>query len=304
MRIKISERLSLLWLCCLLFGLTLMAQAQQGPELPCVDCPAHEKLKPFPSTGSWWNPQQSGTGMMLEFRQGMMVGYYLLYEDDGEPVWYTMIGNLEPAEEEEDIEWVLEAELERYTGGACVNCPHDFPELDESPGTIRFEFIHRNFARFSVNDGPTQNIVPMPWGNEILTSPIFEPYSDFLLSWGAVDTWALVFERLPGLSSLYDMLPVRFMSFKEDDETFTIPLGIELSDFFIPLGEITCFRGGEFGPFCEMELSDSAHERGFIAESFTRHPYRIFPGDIGHNRIQGEGADGRTIFTAFPLNYD
>lgn len=47
--------------------------------MPCVGC---ESLvhAPYPETGSWYNPEQSGSGINLEIQNGYLVGFYYGYD--------------------------------------------------------------------------------------------------------------------------------------------------------------------------------------------------------------------------------
>ncbi len=67
--------------------------AQSGPELPCPDC-QQVYVKPTPYEGSWFNPEQSGSGFLIEVENDKLLGYYFGYDEAGEPIWALFDGQL------------------------------------------------------------------------------------------------------------------------------------------------------------------------------------------------------------------
>ena len=54
----------LIIVCVFIFMVNVDAVAQAGPSVPCVGCDTLTQA-PFPETGSWYNPDQSGSGWLL-----------------------------------------------------------------------------------------------------------------------------------------------------------------------------------------------------------------------------------------------
>jgi hypothetical protein len=44
-------------------------------------------------TGSWFNPDRNGEGINIEFNDGLVVAYFYTFDQDGQQVWYTMVGD-------------------------------------------------------------------------------------------------------------------------------------------------------------------------------------------------------------------
>lgn len=65
--------------------------AQSDPELPWPDC-QQEYIKPTPYEGSWFNPEQSGSGFLIEVENDKLLGYYFGYTEDSKPVWTLFDG--------------------------------------------------------------------------------------------------------------------------------------------------------------------------------------------------------------------
>ncbi len=70
-----------------IFSLTLIfsytVKAQTGPVITCVDCEGLTE-KSMPYAGSWYNPQQSGSGYLFDIQNGFLLGnnfgYYFGYD--------------------------------------------------------------------------------------------------------------------------------------------------------------------------------------------------------------------------------
>ncbi len=62
--------------------------SQSGPVITCADCDGlTEKSNPY--AGSWYNPQQSGSGYLFDIQNGFLLGYYFGYDEAGTPIWRT-----------------------------------------------------------------------------------------------------------------------------------------------------------------------------------------------------------------------
>lgn len=100
-----------------------------------------------PEGGTWFNPDEPGTGVLIELQDNTMVAFVYVYEDDGDPIWFTAAGELD------DSSTVFEADLHEFAGGTCVGCEYRENEFVDAVGEIRIEFNP---------DDPTQ--AEMTWG--------------------------------------------------------------------------------------------------------------------------------------------
>lgn len=55
--------------------ITFNISAQTGPGLPCPVC-QQQHVKPTPYEGSWFNPDQSGSGFLFDVQNNRILGYY------------------------------------------------------------------------------------------------------------------------------------------------------------------------------------------------------------------------------------
>lgn len=278
------------------FVLSSWAHAQQGPEVPCVNCPEMD-ISIYPEMGIWRNPEQSGTGFMFEVQNGHLGGFYYLYDEDGNPIWYIVTGQLQVSEEA-GVMWELETDLELHQGGACLNCDHRPPELGESPGRIRLEFTHRNLGRFSVDGAPTQNIVPLTHG--ISGGRPFAPETDYvfpdLQGW-----WVLVFDDPGPALPRARAATLQRLSLSESDPAIKVRYLIfvweEIPDDVSPpppSGRLECRIEADFGPACEIEIFGSLPGEG---------TYLSHLANVGHRRFAGLAEQGHTL-EAHRLDFD
>lgn len=151
---------AILIICSLVVSLNLFAQS--GPGLPCPDC-QQEFVKPTPYEGSWFNPEQSGSGFLIEVENSTLLGYYFGYGEEGEQIWALFSGQLQDASEQDGL-WKVEANLSKYTGGNCINCEYEPPSNIEDIGEIELIFNRHAHASFSIDGGEVQNIVPIYFG--------------------------------------------------------------------------------------------------------------------------------------------
>ncbi len=296
------------------------APAQQGPEIPCVDCPPLQFTQPYPFSGNWHNPESFEGGFMFEIQAGRLGGIFHHYDQDGDPTWAVIIGTLQPGEGE--VLWKLETELGMVEGGTCIGCPSQQPQPAGSAGTIRLEFLHRNYGRFQIDDGEWQNIVPLLFG--IGGQSKFAPHSDQLVPdlgtktgfWITtrphdiltLDSWVLVFRTFAGLGHHFSTLPVStvFPQMTESGVRYTFLY--TPTDFSIIIGEMNCTAGADQGPVCILELDLggplSSLFEDVIPSTIKDATYIIHPGNISPNRFEGESEDGSIALSAFRLDYD
>ncbi len=86
----------------------------------------------IPETGWWWNPEEPGRGFNIE-RQGDLVFIAaFIYENDGEPIWYTSIGSINES-------GFLSSELTRFDDGQCPSCEFSAP-IPAKAFDVQFSF--------------------------------------------------------------------------------------------------------------------------------------------------------------------
>lgn len=139
--------------------------AQQGPVIGCAECNATNN-KAVPVSGNWYNPEQSGTGYILDVKKGRVVGLYFGYDEQGKALWLSFLGELQ-ASADENVVWTLEAPLVKYSGGNAFNQAHRFPNQIEATGdVIKLDFHFAHYASVQINNGSVQHLIPLNYGVE------------------------------------------------------------------------------------------------------------------------------------------
>jgi len=170
-----KEKITVLLL--VLVSMSLSAQSLLGPESPCVTCDQlNAKTEPF--NGTWYNPDQSGTGMSIDVQNGVLFGIYYGYTEQGKQLWLTFTGAL-VASDEANIMWTFEADLAQFENGNGFNQDYVFPTATDYQAKINLKFTQKNHALISINDGQEQNIVPFIFGEA--TSADFPEQTSYLL---------------------------------------------------------------------------------------------------------------------------
>lgn len=270
--------------------------AQQGLEVPCLNCPQFDNSY-FPETGIWRNPEQSGTGFMLEVQNGRLGGFYYLYDEAGSPVWYIIAGELHLSEIE-GVVWELETELEHFRNGACLNCTYEPPEVVESPGLIRLEFLRRNLARFSVDGGEFQNVVPLTFG--VSGSSPFSPETQYVVP-DLEGQWVLVGPALGRPRSASVIVQAERLGGEDSGPEVAVSYRLTHTDHGSPpsgiIWRLDCFSEADFGPACELDRV-GVEERWFIPLA-----------NLGHRRfvavqVEPESSTGQFVLEGFRLDFD
>lgn len=107
-----------------------------------------------PVKGLWWNPNESGSGYMLDFRHGVMVVTVYSYTGTGEPQWYIASGPLTNGGRE------FARPLEKYRGGQCITCAYQPPAPSGTDGIVSIRF-----------DSPTSAVMTLPGGRVTQIQP-------------------------------------------------------------------------------------------------------------------------------------
>jgi hypothetical protein len=264
---------------------TFNAFAQVGPDLPCSDC-QQEYVKPTPYEGSWFNPEQSGSGFLIEVENDRLLGYYFGYDETGEPIWALFDGQLQDASEEGGL-YKVNSTLGKYKGGNCINCDYKPPSEIEEIGDIEIIFNRHAHASYSINGGDVQNIVPLYFGFETIkhfeeetTVPILE-----------LEGWWTVFidgsEDVPDVYSYINYLIHISNGFVTQDDSLWF-----LSEFFpggidiVDAGTIKCDKS---------ELNGMSKVSCYYSIALVQKAFKLDLSNISSDRIYGESENGDTL---------
>ena len=267
--------------------------AQMGPPVPCPDC-EQAVTHPLPYEGSWFNPEQSGSGFLFDIQNNILLGYYFGYDEDGDTVWSLFSGELQDATGEGAM-WKVQAQLQKFKDGACLNCNYTEPVQQDSLGEIVVTFNRLTHATFSVNGGNAQNIVPIYFGYSFAERPVGAPIDSFLVP--ELEGWWTVFidendmQPGPDAYSYTNFMVyvgkgrVRNGGAQEGALVFSTsyyPRPPEL----IGAGEILC----QMQMINETNQPKCRYQLALLSMLFD-----INPANISSNRIYGENSNGDTI---------
>lgn len=294
-----------------IFAVTLLMTAsadplaQEGPWVPCAGISCEDPLyTPWPETGSWYNPQQSGTGLTVEIQNGRLLAYYFGYNAEGEPEWLLLTGPLQPGETP-GVQWQLEAAPLRVSGGNCLGCTYVPPTAFEPQPPIRIEFLQRAHARVTPEGAESQYFVPLLYGDNGIA--FFEgetPYKFPLFSPSPyVSLWSMVFksysdeEQAPWtwFSTVVLISEGRLLTSGPDAGRlfYRVQLPANPPEVVQPFGEILC------GTDAVTSEIGCIFENGLLETRF----FQISIGNLTDARFFGEAEDG-TRLEAFRLQYD
>lgn len=90
-----------------------------------------------PETGWWWNPQESGMGFNIEDQNGTVVIATYVYDDGGNPIWYSGAGQID-----ENSTVAINLQISR-NGPSCPTCPYQAPTTSDAGMPITLQFTSR-----------------------------------------------------------------------------------------------------------------------------------------------------------------
>lgn len=270
-----------------------------GPIIGCNNC-EWQSNGAKPVSGSWYNPQQSGSGYLLNVQKEFVLGYYFGYTTEGEPTWLTFQGPLQPSQDEQ-VNWVLEAPLVKVSNGNAFNQPHQFPtNIDQTGDTIRIDFRYAHYASVQINDLDAQNIIPLNFSVE--SSQDFEQSDHLFPELEGVWTFVLKVND-PNLLGLFAYFGGEFYFYPKSEPSEkdgSNSIRYVLSDYHFPesqnFASIYC-NNGTNPDTTNPELRCTLSNMPSIGDKMP-----IAPGDIGPNYIYAENANG-DVFEAFRVNY-
>ena len=103
-----------------------------------------------PIPGVWWNPNESGSGYGLDFKDGVLLVQIYSYLAGGPAQWYLAAGAV--------TNNVFTATLDKYTGGQCISCAYKGPTLTGNDGQVTITFTSATTANVSLPGGRQINI--------------------------------------------------------------------------------------------------------------------------------------------------
>jgi hypothetical protein len=109
----------------------------------------------IPVPGVWWNPNESGSGLGLDYQNGTLLVEVYSYLAGGAAQWYLAAGSINNN--------VFTATLDKYTGGQCISCAYVAPGLVGNDGTITITFT-----------SPTTASADLPGGRHIQIQRFFQ----------------------------------------------------------------------------------------------------------------------------------
>ncbi len=256
--------------------------AQIGPVSPCVDCEQYTaRTEPF--NGTWYNPEQSGTGFSIDVQNGKLFGVYYGYDELGKQIWLTFVADLIPSDDT-NIMWTVDADLKQFENGNSFNTQYLFPELTEYMGNIHIDFTQKNHALFSVNSGEKQNIVPIIFG--VSGSVDFPEQTSYIFpELEGVWTFVYHFKSISGVvppepfSIISETIVInkkRFADWDDDGDDDLIYTLYSFSSFpeFLLIGNIVCRIESDneniIGPSCSFIdhrglFGDIENNRGYYS---------------------------------------
>lgn len=274
------------------------AWSTSGPDLP--NCPACDIIQShsLPKNTIWWNPDQSGVGINIDIQGDRVFGIYYGYDSQGQSTWYTFVGDLIASTDAQSA-WEVNAQLQTFENGSCINCQHQFPQATDFIANIHITFNQANHASYRIDDGEEQNIVPFLFGNTAVADFLERTEIEIPLLDG---NW--VFAELNPPVHQYN--PIRTSSLtllsKNVREYDNGTMGLSISGVYSDLiygGVVSCrtFIDSEqniAGPICALF--------GSINDDGTSDGYLLNIGDIGTHKMIGRKANGDTI-EAYKLEY-
>jgi hypothetical protein len=101
-----------------------------------------------PTSGIWWNPNESGSGYALEVQHGVLAILIFSYQTNGSPQWYYVTGPMNGNS--------FTGTLDKYTGGPCISCPYvGRPALAGNDGSITIQFSSTTTGTLTANGRTT-----------------------------------------------------------------------------------------------------------------------------------------------------
>ncbi len=149
-----------------------------------------------PESGVWWNPNESGSGYAIEIQDNFLFVALYVYDDAGNPTWYTAGTTLEGNA-------LFNGELHYTYNGPCIDCNYTTPItilgqrgpitinfLTETTATLQFEGAVKNIEYFNFLLGDETDRMLGEWQTVIDFSSTGEgfPFSGDVLLFDLITT--------------------------------------------------------------------------------------------------------------------
>jgi serine protease len=105
----------------------------------------------WPQAGFYWNPQEGGTGYVVEIQDGQMFLAVYTYDRSGQPLWYVSLGSMSTAR-------LYRGSLLQYSGGQTLGGAFRPPAVPVSVGDITLNFTSATTAIATLPNGRTVNL--------------------------------------------------------------------------------------------------------------------------------------------------
>jgi hypothetical protein len=99
-----------------------------------------------PESGVWWNPNEKGTGLLIEIQDNFVGVFAYVFDQAGNPIWYTSTGFLTGNA-------LYQGQMLRFTGGQCIGCAWQREPNSFQAGSIRIAFNPNDPTRATLTWG-------------------------------------------------------------------------------------------------------------------------------------------------------
>jgi hypothetical protein len=96
----------------------------------------HSVFAVTPESGWWWNPDEPGRGFNIETQRNTLFVATYVYDQKGNPIWYTGSGEL-------DENSTLTTHLLLSENGPCMGCPYQAPTTTDAGIPVTLQFASR-----------------------------------------------------------------------------------------------------------------------------------------------------------------
>lgn len=119
--------------------------------------------------GMWFNPEEPGSGLMLDWQDDTLVFAIFTYDTEGNAVWYVGSGRIEGN--------TVSSEASQFVGGTCLSCEYQDSQEAQEPIPVTFEFESKTTAWLNFDGGPAKPISAVPFDVPMLRT--FGEQGDF-----------------------------------------------------------------------------------------------------------------------------
>lgn len=133
------------------FRLTGPVEADGDQGFPAESAPPALYIE----KGLWFNAEEPGSGLMLDWQHDTLVFTIFTYDEDGNAIWYQGSGKVEDG--------VVAGEASQFVGGTCLSCEYEGTHEAREPVTVTFEFTSKTTAWLSFDGGSPKPIWAVPF---------------------------------------------------------------------------------------------------------------------------------------------